>query len=139
MARSWLDRIQKTKRPDALIGKMTDRLAELAPEMERLQALKAEVEDIKAALEHHANDVYEEDSEVSFVTDAVEVDFTARCIVRKIKDMPGLMKKLGREVFLQHVTFPLKELDNLMPRAEQKKFVSSKRTGPRVCRIKMME
>ena len=139
MAKSWVERMEKAKKPETLVGKITARIEELAPEMERLKVLRQEMEDMKAALELHANEVYEDSSEVSFINDSVEVDFSPRTLVRRIKDMPGLMKHLGKEVFFKHVTFPLKELDAYVPKAEQKKFVQSRRIGPRSCRIKLID
>lgn len=139
MAKSWLDRITKAKNADKVIEKMTIRLEELAHDLEKLRAVQAEVKDIEAAMEYNANEVYADDSEVSYVMGRFEVTFTARRLVRKIKDMPALMQRLGKKVFLQHATFPLKDLDSLIPKIEQKNYVSSKRNGPRACRIKINE
>jgi predicted component of type VI protein secretion system len=128
--------MQRAKRPEVVVEKAVERMKELLPEIERLSALKEEFEDLKASLEVHANDYYEDSSEVAYIGDGLEVDFSPRCLVRKVKDMRGLMQALGKETFLRHVTFPFKELDRLMVRSEQRKFVSFRKTGPRVCRIK---
>lgn len=126
------------KRPQQMIDTIVSRIEELAPEMERLRKLQNEMEDLKNALEQHANNEYQDRSEVSFTGTSVQVDFTARSIVRKIKDMKGLYNTLGRNVFLSCVTFPLSKLDEHMPREDQKQFVSSRRVGSRACRIKLL-
>ena len=105
--------------------------------MKKLREIEKEIEDIKNALEIHANKVYEDTSEVSFVSDEVQVDFGARAIVRKIKDVKALMKAVGREKFFAFVTFPLNKLDELLTREQQKPYVTSRRVGPRACRIKL--
>lgn len=138
MAKSWTERLGMAKRPDAVIDKIIERIEEIEPKLEQLRKFEAELEDMKTALEIHANENYEDASEVSFIGEKVRIDFNARSIVRKVKDVKGLMKALGREVFLANVTFPLAKLDQLIPRELQKAFVSSRRVGARACRITLL-
>lgn len=135
---SWTERITAAKNPEAVVDKIVSRIEELAPEMERFRKIQNEMEDLKAALEQHANSAYSDRSEVSFTGQSVQVDFTARCVVRKVKDMQGLLKALGRTTFLSCVTFPLAKLDQHLSREEQKPYVSSRRVGARACRIKLL-
>lgn len=135
---TWTERLARAKKPDTLIDKMTTRIEELAPQIKKLRELEKEMEDIKNALEIHANEEYLDTSEVSFISDHVQVDFGARSIVRKIKDVKGLMKAVGREQFFACVTFPLTKLDELLTREQQKPYVTSRRVGPRACRIKLI-
>lgn len=134
---TWTERMAAAKRPQNMIDKITTRMEELAPEMKRLRKLQEEFEDMKNALLLHANEEYEPTSEVSFTSDAIEVDFSAVPVIRKIKDVKGLMSALGRRVFLTYASFPMDKLDQLMTRDEQKKYVSFRRVGTRSCRIKL--
>lgn len=133
---SWFERIQKTKRPDALIEKMVERAEEIYPKLEELKKLQAEIADIKQALEYYANEEYVETSEVGFIGETVQFEFSARSLIRKIKSVKDLIRAVGKEVFEAHATFPLEKLDELVSKEDQKKFVISRRIGTRVCRIK---
>lgn len=134
--KSWLERITSAKRPESVVNKIVARIDEIVPEMKRLQVLQAEMADIKAALEHHATDEYEETSEVGFFGEKFEITFTPVQIVRKVKSVKGILKALGEARFLQCVNVSFEKLDKEMSKDEQKKYVSSRRIGTRACRIK---
>jgi len=134
--KTWLERITKAKRPETVVNKIVARIDELAPELKRLKALQDEMADMKAALEHHATDEYEETSEVGFFGDKFEITFSPVQIVRKVKNVKGILKALGEARFLECVNVSLERLDKEMPKDEQKKYVSSRRIGTRACRIK---
>lgn len=133
---TWLERMTKAKRPETVVNKIVARIDELAPELKRLKAIQDEMADLKAALEHHASDEYMDTSEVSFLGQKFEINFSTRQIVRKVKDVKGIMKALGQASFLKCVTVSLEKLDKEMSKDEQKKYVSSRRIGTRACRIK---
>ena len=135
---TWLERITKAKRPESVVNKIVERMDEIAPEIKRLQILQAEMIDMRTALEHHATEEYEATSDVSFTGDVVEINFGTVPIVRKVKDVKGLMKALGTTKFFKCISVSFEKLDKQMSKDEQKQFVSSRRIGTRACRIKLL-
>lgn len=135
---TWLERITKAKHPDKVVDKIVARIDEIAPEIKRLQSLQAELTDLKSALEHHATEEYVATSEVQFIGKIVEVNFSTVQIVRKVKDVKGLMKALGIARFLSCISVSFEKLDKELSKDEQKKYVSSRRIGTRACRIKLL-
>lgn len=140
MALSWVERMKKAKNREAVMNKIMDRLAELAPQIKQLRALEAETAELKNALELFAQlEDYASSSEVSFANDDIQVNFSPVPLKRKVKDVKGLMKALGIKTFLQCITISLEKLDEHMTREEQKKFFTFKRSGTRACRIQKAE
>jgi hypothetical protein len=137
MALSWIERIKKAKKQDAVVDKIMERMAELGPQIEKLRVIEAEVADMKAALEHYANANYKANSEVSFATDDVQFNFNPVPITRKVKDVNALMKALGIKTFLKCVSITLSKIDEVMDKETQKKYFEFKRSGTRACRIHM--
>lgn len=135
MALSWIERLKKSKKQTVVIDKIMDRMAEIAPQIEKLRALEAEAADMKSALEHYANENYREGSEVSFATDKVQFNFGPVPMTRKVKDVNALMKRLGKSTFLECITVSLSKIDEHLSKEDQKKFFTFKRSGTRACRI----
>lgn len=62
------------------------------------------------------------------------VEITKVPVVRKVVDMPGLMKVLGEEVFLQTCSFPVGKINDLLSARERKGLLEEK-AGSRGLRI----
>jgi prefoldin subunit 5 len=136
MALSWLERIKKAKKPALVVDKIMDRMEELAPQLEKLRALEAEVANMKEALEHFAEiEGFKESSEVSFATDNIQFNFSPVPMKRKVKDVNKLMNALGLKVFLKCVNVSLEKIDEYMTKEDQKKYFTFIRSGTRACRI----
>ena len=137
LAQSLL-KAKSDKAKETALSKVARRITAIARELEKAKVLQQEMDELKAALCELSDRDYVATSAVMFEDDNIEIEFSAKPVVRTIKSLPKLFDHLGKKKFLEHASFSLKTLDKLVPKDEQADLVSKKRVGTRVCKITLL-
>ncbi len=135
---SLAQKLIRTKKPELVLARVTARMAELRAKLEVVKPLQDEYDELKDALVELVNRDYEPDDEIRFDADNIEIVVSQKEVLRRIKKMSALYKYLGRERFLEAVTFPLKQFDALVPKKDQAQFIVRKRVGPRCVKVTLI-
>lgn len=138
MAGTLREQLASGKNTERVLDAITSRIQALEIRLAELRPLQEELNDLKAAIVDYVDGEYKPTDDVDFEATGIKIEVSSKDVVRTIKDMKALYDHLGRKKFLAAARFPMKELDRLVSKEDQRKFVTRRREGARTVKITLL-
>ena len=111
------------------VGRLTEEAAPILAQIKALQAQLKPLTEAKAALQAHVDAIEaDDDDKLVEIGQVYRLEIGKKGSAREIKDLPGVKKMMGTELFMKVAKVTLKDLDQYLTGQQRDLVIATSRT-----------
>ena len=112
-----------------LVGRLTEEAAPILAQIKALQGQLKPLNEAKAALQAHVDAIEgDDDDKLVEIGQVYRLEIGKKGSAREIKDLPGVKKMMGTELFMKVAKVTLKDLDQYLTGQQRDLVITTSRT-----------